>query len=397
MSSNLSALFTEYGIPQSDIRRVTGWSRSTVSRIAAHGKWPARGVREAIDSITRYLSDRGLTPAQLKSAQSALLQSSAQKKVASAVIQTAEAVPQASEPTETQEEASMLLRNENITPAAKRHFKLTRSPFVDDIQSRADVYTTANGRYVSRVMLDAALNHGFVAILGESGSGKSTLRDDLEERIHEENRPIIVIKPYPRQPKKADTKALQPNQIESAIFRALGFSGSRKSDPDDRTDQIHGLLKASRAAGYNHLLVIEEAHRMPVDTLKQLKNFLEMRDRLRRLIGICLIGQTREMRTLLNDRNPEVREIVQRCEQIEMEPLDNDLEGYLTHKFDRIGMQLADVFERDAIDAMRVRLINKDSESICFPLVVNNLVSRALNAAVVAGFPKVDAQVIAGC
>ena len=88
MSSNLSALFAEHGIPQSDIRRVTGWSRSTVSRIAAHGKWPARGVREAIDSITRYLSDRGLTPAQLKFAQSALLQSSAQK-VASAVNQTA--------------------------------------------------------------------------------------------------------------------------------------------------------------------------------------------------------------------------------------------------------------------------------------------------------------------
>ena len=30
-------------------------------------------------------------------------------------------------------------------------------------------------------------------------------------------------------------------------------------------------------------------------------------------------------------------------------------------------------------------------------LVVNNLVCRALNAAAAVGFPKVDAQVIAGC
>lgn len=291
----------------------------------------------------------------------------------------------------------MLLRNEKITPAAKRHFQLTRSPFEDDIQSRADVYTTANGRYVSRVMLDAALNHSFVAILGESGSGKSTLRDDLEERIHEERRPIIVIKPYPRQPKKSGGKTMQPSQIETAIFRTLAPGMSRKSDPEERSSQIHELLKSSRAAGFSHLLVIEEAHRLPVDTLKQLKNFMEMRDRLRRLIGVCLIGQTREMRALLNERDPEVREIVQRCEQIEMEPLDNDLQGYLEHKLGRVGVKLADVFEPDAIDAIRARLINKDSLSICHPQVVNNLVSRALNAAVQVGFPKVDAQVIAGC
>ena len=35
--------------------------------------------------------------------------------------------------------------------------------------------------------------------------------------------------------------------------------------------------------------------------------------------------------------------------------------------------------------------------SICYPQVVNNLVCRALNAAAAVGFPKVDAQVIAGC
>lgn len=319
------------------------------------------------------------------------------QKSAPVCLQHTEATPQAMEPTETQEEDSMLLRNENITPAAKRHFKLTRNPFVDDIQSREDVFVAANGRYVSRVMLDAALNHGFVAIIGQSGSGKSTLREELEERIHEERRPIILIKPYPKQPKKSGTKPLQSSQIESAIFRALGYGGTRKSDPDERTAQIHELLKASRGAGYCHLLLIEEAHRLPIDTLKQLKNFMEMKDRLRRLLGVCLIGQTKEMQMLLNERNPEVREIVQRCEQVEMEPIDKELEAYLTHKFDRIGTKISEVFEINAMDAIRMRLINKDAESICYPQVVNNLVSRALNAAAGVGFPKVDAQVIAGC
>ena len=100
----------------------------------------------------------------------------------------------------------------------------------------------------------------------------------------------------------------------------------------------------------------------------------------------------------------DVREIVQRCEQITLEPLDNDLSGYLTHKFDRAGINVADVLEADALDAIRARLISmprggrvSDAVSVCYPLVVNNLVCRALNAAAAVGFPKVDAQVIAGC
>jgi len=394
----LHAVLQQHEITQAEFARAMGMSAAATCRLVKHGLLPARGPGEVRKRAVDYLKGRGVSMALLRDL---VLPPSrvvaARKEVGPAELHLGEAAPESPEPTEPQEEESMLLRNEKITPAAKRHFQLPRSPFEDDIQSRADVYTTANGRYVSRVMLDAALNHSFVAILGESGSGKSTLRDDLEERIHEERRPIIVIKPYPRQPKKSGGKTMQPSQIETAIFRTLAPGMSRKSDPEERSSQIHELLKSSRAAGYSHLLVIEEAHRLPVDTLKQLKTFMEMRDRLRRLIGVCLIGQTKEMRQLLNERDPEVREIVQRCEQIEMEPLDNDLQGYLEHKFDRVGVKLADVFEPDAVDAIRARLINKDALSICHPQVVNNLVSRALNAAVQVGFPKVDAQVIAGC
>ena len=76
----------------------------------------------------------------------------------------------------------------------------------------------------------------------------------------------------------------------------------------------------------------------------------------------------------------------------------------ITHKFDRAGINVAEVLEADALDAIRARLISmprggrvSDAVSVCYPLVVNNLVCRALNAAAAVGFPKVDAQVIAGC
>jgi type II secretory pathway predicted ATPase ExeA len=327
------------------------------------------------------------------------------KKLAPARLQHAEAAPVNPEAIETQEEEPMLLRCETLTPAARQHFKLARSPFTDDIQCRADVFASQHGRYVRAALLDAAVNHGFVAIIGQSGSGKSTLREELEERIREERRPIVLIKPYIHgvEPSAAHGKPLRSGHIAESIVDALAPGVPLKSSPQARYKQVHELLKASRAAGYTHLLVIEEAHRLPIPTLKHLKNFMELKDGLRRLLGVALIGQT-ELFNILSERNPEVREIVQRCEQITMEPLDNDMQAYLQLKFERIGAQLQDVFEPDAIDAIRARLIqtahgqrSHEVVSICYPQIVNNLVCRALNAAAAVGYPKVDAQVITGC
>ena len=142
---------------------------------------------------------------------------------------------------------------------------------------------------------------------------------------------------------------------------------------------------------------------MPLATLKHLKGFMELKDGLRRLMGVCLIGQP-ELDGLLSEQRPEIREIVQRCEKVRLEPLDADLESYLRHKFERVGANVADVLAPDAYDALRARMIyvprnGKQSEarSICYPLVVNNRLAKAMNAAARAGWPKVDANVVNNC
>lgn len=396
----LAPVLAQLGMSQSELARASGLSQPAVNRLVRLGQWPTRGQAAARTRIEAALRSAGARGAQITA-----VFAHGKKQLAPECLQHAEAAPVNPEPTEPKEEEPMLLRNETLTPAARRHFKLQRSPFVDDIQSREDVFASQHGRYVRAALLDAAANHGFIAIVGESGSGKSTLREDLEERIREERRPIIVIKPYVLAMEPNDTrgKPMKAGQIAESIARTLAPNVQLKSSPDARYRQVHELLKSSRAAGYSHLLVIEEAHRMPLTTLKHLKNFMELKDGLRRLLGVCLIGQP-ELRLLLSEQNPEVREIVQRCEQITMEPLDADLEGYLTHKLERAGTKLADVLEADALDAIRARLISmprggrtSDAVSMCFPLVVNNLVCRALNAAAQVGYPKVDAQVIAGC
>lgn len=329
------------------------------------------------------------------------------KKLAPASSQQAEAVP--SVPliplSETAKEDSMLLVNAGLKPDTRAHFKLTRNPFVDDVQSPDDVFQTPSVRYVRAALTDCALHHGFIAVVGESGAGKSTLAEDLQERIRTEGRDILVSRPYVLGMEGSDDrgKTLKATQIAESIATAIDPHARLRLSSEARFRQVHQMLIASRRSGHRHLLLIEEAHCLPLATLKHLKRFLELKDGMQRLLGIALIGQP-ELRDRLGSQNAEVREVAQRCELVELEPLDAELEGYLAHKFARFGLKLADVFTPDAFDAMRARLIYRprggkptDARSLCYPLVVNNLVCRAMNAAASAQWPQVDAQVIAGC
>jgi type II secretory pathway predicted ATPase ExeA len=329
----------------------------------------------------------------------------AQKQEGPDVQQHAEADPPARSETNPEDPTMMLLQNQSLSLEARQHFGLPRSPFVDDVATPDDVFQTPSVRYVRAALTDCANHHGFVAVVGESGAGKSTLAEDLEERIKGEGREIAVIRPYVLAMEQSDAKGktLKASHIAEAIAAALDPQLKVKSSPEARFAQVHALLKASRRAGRRHLLLIEEAHCLPTATLKHLKRFLELKDGMQRLLGVALIAQP-ELRDRLNSQNGEVREVMQRCELVELSPLDAELEGYLRHKFARFELRFEDVFAPCAVDAIRARLVHvprggkvTDARSICHPLVVNNLVARAMNAAARAAWPKVDAQVIAGC
>lgn len=400
---SLRLTLQQLGLSQRDVALHIGLSQSTVSRISA-GQWPDRNPHQVRQRLAQCLRQHGANPEQLL----ALFASIPIKKLALQVSTTCNAIPEVSLEAQinpSNEEDPMLLQNESLTPEARKHFALPRNPFVDDVQSPDDVYQTPSVRYVRAALMDCAQNHGFLAVVGESGAGKTTLAEDLEERIKAERRDVLIIRPYVLAMEETDSKGktLKSSAIAESIARALNSTAVLPNSPQKRFAHIHNLLKASRNVGRRHLLLIEEAHCLPTPTLKHLKRFLELKDGMQRLLGIALIGQP-ELRERLSGHNAELREVVQRCEVVELEPLDIELEGYLRHKLGRFGIQYDAVMAPDAADAIRARLIHmprggraSDARSICHPLVVNNLVCRAMNAAARTGWPQVDAQVIAGC
>lgn len=384
--------------PSLDAASLTVWQETFgVAQAQEGGEPPARSAQNSLGAAT--------IPADPFKRPTRRYSKDAQNKLAPTSSNLAEAAPEVPKPTETTGVDPMLLVNAGLSPETRKHFKLTQNPFVNDIEGPDDVYQTPSVRYVRAALTDCAKHHGFVAVIGESGAGKSTLAEDLQERIRVDGREIVIIKPYVLGMEGSDEKGktLKSTQIAEAIATALDAHVVLKLSSEARFRQVHSMLTASRRGGHRHLLIIEEAHCLPIATLKHLKRFTELKDGMQRLLGVALIGQP-ELRDRLSGQNAEVREVAQRCELVTLDPLDAELEGYLQHKFARVGLKLDDVFEPDVYDAIRARLIYvprggraTDTRSICYPLVVNNLVCRALNAAAAIPWPKVDKNVIAGC
>jgi len=357
------------GISLADMAIAVNCSRPMMSQVVNHGKWPKKNASELRTRIINFLTSKGI-------------------KIPENLSQPQELTPVP--PTSTEKDDIMLLRNANLTQAAKQHFGLPRTPFADEIRTADDVFASSDIKYVREGMLQTAMHGGFIAVVGESGAGKTTLREDLIDRVARENRPVVIIEPYVLAMEDNDIKGktLKASHIAEAILEAVAPGTNPKRSPEARFRQVHKALQESARAGNKHVLIIEEAHGMPLPTLKHLKRFFELKNGFERLLGIILIGQT-ELAQKLSENNPHVREVVQRCELITLQPLDDGrLAQYLKFKFARVGKDVKDVLDDSAIEAIAERLTVRnrvksgvDTTSLLYPLAVNNLVSASMNEA----------------
>lgn len=380
---NLKKLIKQHLGGQSALARQLKLSPAAIAQLVNHEIYPARLDKvELQQRIVTALTEAGCEGSKLAN----LFK---QEECCAPVATKDAAIPS------TQDmESIMLLRKQTLTPDAKRTFNLFRDPF-SEVRSASEVFLTPDIRYVRESMRACAKFGGFMAICGESGAGKSTLRRDLIDWAHNENEATIVIEPYVLGMEATDKKGktLKSGHIAEAIMSAVAPSVSMRVSPEARFRQVHSALRESHRAGNRHVLIIEEAHGLPIPTLKHLKRFFELEDGFSKLLSIILIGQT-ELAQTLDERNPEVREIVQRCELVTLRPLDNHLEGYLSHRFKLAGAELNSVMDTKAVEALRAKLTGKGTYSVLYPLAVHNVVTAALNEAAALGMPALSADLI---
>lgn len=374
---NLKTLLEQHRISQRKLADAVGISAASINNVIK-GNWPkSPNKTDLVANISQFLTQKGVlkthidtvfnTPAQL-----------------------------------TQEQEAMLLRKQTLTQQAKKHFQLFSNPFAQDVQSLDELYTSADINYVRMAMYNTAKNGGFIAVCAESGAGKSTLRRELIERINRERLAIITIEPYILAAEDNDIKGktLKSAHIAEAIIHALAPLENPKRSPEARFRQLHKLLKESNRAGNQHVIIIEEAHSLPIPTLKHLKRFFELEDGFKKLLSIILIGQN-ELALKLSEQNQEVREVVQRCEIVTLDPLTSTgLVDYLKHRVKGAGKNLSDIIDDTGINAISSRLSAQAtrkgqlSRSLLYPLAIGNLLTGALNLAAELGVPVVTADIV---
>lgn len=295
----------------------------------------------------------------------------------------------------------MLMGKQSLTPAARRAFGLAFNPFDAEVSSEEEMFTSSEIRFVREACWATGMHGSFVAVMGESGAGKTTIVADLKERVINSPTPIIMIEPSVLGMTGSDStgKMLKAGDILAAGVCSLAPNTLIKQSIEARTRQFVKLLEDSITAGNRHLLVIEEAHDLPVATLQHLKRLHE-RTRIGRksALGILLVGHPE-----LHDKLKKVREVFQRCEPIFLRPLDNELTAYLSHKAKLANKALAELITQDGIDEIQARLTFERSGvtskaartvSMTYPLVVNNLFIAALNLAADLGADIVDKNVV---
>ncbi|MGC2518781.1 MAG: AAA family ATPase [Burkholderiales bacterium] len=251
------------------------------------------------------------------------------------------------------------------------HFGLNEPPF--RITPHTDFFFQGANRGATLEALLYAITHdeGIVKVSGEVGSGKTMLCRVLIERL----------------PKNVETIYLaNPSLARDEILLAIADELKLEADGQRATRLIRALqdhLILLFAQGRRVVVLIDEAHAMPKETLEEIRLLSNLESNRHKLLQIVLFGQP-ELDAHLN--TADMRQLKERITHgFRLEPLvRSDVESYIDFRMRAAGYRGPNVFTPAA-----TKLIAGASEGLTRR--VNILADKALLAAFADGTHAVTA------
>ena len=201
------------------------------------------------------------------------------------------------------------------------HFGLERAPF--SITPDPRFFYPGAGRAELLQAIEYSVQHqeGIVVVTGEVGSGKTMLCRKLLDSLPQGLESIYLANP-----------SLRRREIVAALLRDL--DGRQRPDPLDALQQV---LIARYMAGRRVMLVVDEAHVMPHESLEQIRLLSNLETGRHKLLQIVLFGQPELDEVLLDPRMRALRDRI--VERFAMRALDRGLVGdYLEHRMRCAGL-----------------------------------------------------------
>ena len=218
------------------------------------------------------------------------------------------------------------------------HFGLHEPPF--RITPHADFFFDGADRGATLEGLQYAILHdeGIVKVSGEIGSGKTTLCRVLMERLPAEVETVFLA---------------NPSYSRSEILHAIAEELGRPADgnPASALRDLQARLIELYAGGKRVVVMIDEAHAMPEDTLEQVRLLSNLETSRHKLLQIVLFGQP-ELDVALD--KPTMRQLKDRItHSFRTRPLKVDETGnYVAFRMRAAGYKGREVFTTAAISAI---------------------------------------------
>jgi MSHA biogenesis protein MshM len=253
------------------------------------------------------------------------------------------------------------------------HFGLNEPPF--RITPHTDFFFDGANRGATLDALIYAITHdeGIVKVSGEVGSGKTMLCRVLMERL-----PDTVTIVYLANP------SLSRDDILYAIADELQLGIPDNSRTSMVMRALQDRLIQSYGEGRQVVVLIDEAHAMPADTLEEIRLLSNLESNHSKLLQLVLFGQP-ELNDIL--ARPDMRQLKERItHNFGLEPLvRDDIANYLDFRMRAAGYRGPSVFSLPAL-----KLIAQSSLGLTRR--INIIADKSLLAAFSAGSHQIGAK-----
>jgi general secretion pathway protein A len=258
------------------------------------------------------------------------------------------------------------------------YFNLKRNPFDLTPDPNCFVPTPQHNEALAALYYGVRRHKGFVVVTGEVGTGKTLLLRCLL-RLLEDSKDIAYAYLF--------NSRLTPTEFLQYVVSDFGIPASGKN----KCDFLLDLSKFLVTRGARHLttvLIVDEAHDLPVETLEELRLLSNLETTDDKLIQIILMGQP-ELDTKLD--SVELRQLKQRI------PLRTQL-GALTAKQtqeyieQRLRIAGADPISRPLFTPQAIAAVHSCSRG--YPRLTNIICENALISAYARQLPTVKEQIV---
>lgn len=250
------------------------------------------------------------------------------------------------------------------------HYGLNEPPFRITPVTEFFFSGANRGEILDALIYSLSEAEGIIKVSGEVGSGKTMLCRMLIERLPDQVETIYLANP-----------SLSREELLYAIADALDLSFDSERVGIIMQSIQNKLLEKARL-GKRIVVLVDEAHAMPLDTLEELRLLYNLQVGSFKLLQIILFGQP-ELDEKLNQ--PNMRQLKDRIvHHFHMQPLSrNILENYLMFRMRAAGYHGPNIFSPNAI-----KLIAKASNGLMRR--ANILADKSLLAAFVADTHNIE-------